>query len=84
VKSDILVIIAHPDDEIFVSGTLCLLSENGRAMAPVRIIDGEVAHASYCGMNKLHCWPRTGNRRYERIIVTELGSSARLYRVARV
>ena len=28
-KGSVLVVIAHPDDELFVSGTLCLLNERG-------------------------------------------------------
>src|ERR1700687_5971991 len=27
--SDILVVIAHPDDEVFASGTICLCAEKG-------------------------------------------------------
>lgn len=28
-KGSVLVVTAHPDDELFVSGTLCLLNERG-------------------------------------------------------
>jgi LmbE family N-acetylglucosaminyl deacetylase len=41
VRADVLVIIAHPDDEIFVSGTLCLLSEKFHAITLVCVTDGE-------------------------------------------
>jgi len=40
-KSDILVVIAHPDDEIFASGTLCLLADKGFQIALVCVTDGE-------------------------------------------
>jgi LmbE family N-acetylglucosaminyl deacetylase len=40
-KSDILVVIAHPDDEVFVSGTICLCAENGFRIALVCATDGE-------------------------------------------
>jgi len=40
-KTDVLVVIAHPDDEIFVSGTLCLFAERGLNIALVCVTDGE-------------------------------------------
>jgi N-acetylglucosamine malate deacetylase 2 len=40
-NSDVLVIIAHPDDEIFVSGTLCLLAEKDLRITLVSATDGE-------------------------------------------
>lgn len=40
-KNDVLVIIAHPDDEIFVSGTICLCAEKGFRIALVCATDGE-------------------------------------------
>jgi LmbE family N-acetylglucosaminyl deacetylase len=40
-RSDVLVIIAHPDDEIFVSGTLCLCAEKGFRIALVCVSDGD-------------------------------------------
>jgi LmbE family N-acetylglucosaminyl deacetylase len=40
-KSDILVIIAHPDDEVFASGTICLCAEKGFRIALVCATDGE-------------------------------------------
>src|SRR5690348_6214694 len=40
-KCDVLVIIAHPDDEIFVSGTLCLLADKGFHIALVSVTNGE-------------------------------------------
>jgi LmbE family N-acetylglucosaminyl deacetylase len=40
-KSDILVVIAHPDDEVFASGTICLCAEKGFRIAFVCATDGE-------------------------------------------
>ena len=40
-KSDGVVVIAHPDDEIFVSGTLCLLAEKGFRITLISVTDGE-------------------------------------------
>lgn len=39
--SDILVVIAHPDDEVFASGTICLCAEKGFRIAIVCATDGE-------------------------------------------
>ena len=39
--SDILVVIAHPDDEVFASGTICLCAENGFRISIVCATDGE-------------------------------------------
>ena len=39
--SDILVVIAHPDDEVFASGTICLCAEKGFTIAIVCATDGE-------------------------------------------
>jgi LmbE family N-acetylglucosaminyl deacetylase len=39
-KSEVLVITAHPDDEIFVSGTICLCAEKGFAITVVCATDG--------------------------------------------
>lgn len=40
-ESDVLVIIAHPDDEVFVSGTLCLCAEKGFKTTLICATDGE-------------------------------------------
>jgi LmbE family N-acetylglucosaminyl deacetylase len=40
-RSDVLVVIAHPDDEIFVSGTVCLCAEKGFSIALACVTDGE-------------------------------------------
>lgn len=42
-KGTILLIIAHPDDEIFVSGTACICSDLGFPISLVCITDGEGA-----------------------------------------
>ena len=39
--SDILVIIAHPDDEVFASGTICLCAERGFRISIACATDGE-------------------------------------------
>jgi LmbE family N-acetylglucosaminyl deacetylase len=39
--SQVVVVIAHPDDEIFASGTLCLLAEKGLRITIVAMTDGE-------------------------------------------
>jgi LmbE family N-acetylglucosaminyl deacetylase len=39
--SDVLVITAHPDDEVFVSGTICLCAEKGFRITLVCTTDGE-------------------------------------------
>lgn len=39
--SDILVVIAHPDDEVFASGTICLCAEKGFKISIVCATDGE-------------------------------------------
>jgi N-acetylglucosamine malate deacetylase 2 len=40
-RSDLILVIAHPDDEIFASGTLCLLAEKGLSITMVCMTDGE-------------------------------------------
>ena len=40
-KSDVLAVIAHPDDEIYVSGTLCLLAEKDLRISLICVTDGE-------------------------------------------
>jgi LmbE family N-acetylglucosaminyl deacetylase len=40
-KSGVLVVIAHPDDEVFVSGTLCLFAEKGFKTTLICATDGE-------------------------------------------
>ncbi len=40
-KAEVLAVIAHPDDEIFMSGTLCLLGEKKLRIALVCVTDGE-------------------------------------------
>jgi LmbE family N-acetylglucosaminyl deacetylase len=40
-QSDVVLVVAHPDDEIFVSGTLCLLAEKGLSITLVCVTDGE-------------------------------------------
>src|SRR5262245_57369287 len=40
-KSDVLAVIAHPDDEIFISGTLCLLAEKNLQTVLVCVTDGK-------------------------------------------
>jgi LmbE family N-acetylglucosaminyl deacetylase len=40
-KYDILVVTAHPDDEVFVSGTICLCVEGGFSVALLCATDGE-------------------------------------------
>ncbi len=39
--SDILVVIAHPDDEVFASGTVCLCADKGFRITMVCATDGE-------------------------------------------
>lgn len=38
---DILVVIAHPDDEVFTSGVICLCVDKGLSVKIVSITDGE-------------------------------------------
>jgi LmbE family N-acetylglucosaminyl deacetylase len=40
-RSDILIVIAHPDDEVFVSGTICLCAEKGFRISFICATDGE-------------------------------------------
>lgn len=40
-RSDILVVIAHPDDEVFASGTICLCAEQGFRISIACATDGE-------------------------------------------
>src|SRR5580704_13621274 len=40
-KSDVIVVIAHPDDEAFVSGTICLCVERGFRITLVAVTNGE-------------------------------------------
>src|SRR5712671_4878991 len=40
-KGNVLVIIAHPDDEIFVSGTMCLCHQIGFKSVVISVTDGE-------------------------------------------
>jgi LmbE family N-acetylglucosaminyl deacetylase len=39
-RSDVVVVIAHPDDEVFVSGTICLLAERGFRSSLICVTDG--------------------------------------------
>jgi LmbE family N-acetylglucosaminyl deacetylase len=39
--ADVLVVIAHPDDELFVSGTLCLFADADLRVRLVAVTDGE-------------------------------------------
>ena len=39
--SDILIIIAHPDDEVFASGTICLCADRGFRISIACATDGE-------------------------------------------
>ena len=39
--SDILLVIAHPDDEVFASGTICLCAQKGFRISIVCATDGE-------------------------------------------
>jgi LmbE family N-acetylglucosaminyl deacetylase len=39
-QSDVLVVIAHPDDEVVVSGTICLCAEKGFRIALACVTDG--------------------------------------------
>lgn len=39
--ADVLVVIAHPDDELFVSGTICLCREAGFGVDLICVTDGE-------------------------------------------
>jgi LmbE family N-acetylglucosaminyl deacetylase len=39
--ANILVVIAHPDDEILVSGTICLCADTGCSITLVCVTDGE-------------------------------------------
>jgi len=39
--SDIVVVIAHPDDEVFASGTICLCADQGFRITIVCATDGE-------------------------------------------
>ncbi|HXQ16782.1 MAG TPA: PIG-L family deacetylase [Caulobacteraceae bacterium] len=42
----VLVVVAHPDDELFVSGTLCLCADKGFEITLVCLTDGEGAVAA--------------------------------------
>jgi LmbE family N-acetylglucosaminyl deacetylase len=44
-QSDVLVIIAYPDDEIFACGTICLCAEKGFRITLVCVTNGEVGSA---------------------------------------
>jgi LmbE family N-acetylglucosaminyl deacetylase len=48
--SDILVVIAHPDDEVFASGTICLCADKGFRITIVCATDGEGGSSDlFCG-----------------------------------
>jgi LmbE family N-acetylglucosaminyl deacetylase len=53
-QSGVLVVIAHPDDEIFVSGTICLCVEKGFSIALACVSDGDAGGSellrSNCGI----------------------------------
>ena len=40
INASVIVVIAHPDDELFVSGTLCLLNERGYATHLICVTGG--------------------------------------------
>lgn len=42
-----LVVIAHPDDEVFISGTLCLLVERGLPIEVLAVTSGEDGSKSF-------------------------------------
>jgi LmbE family N-acetylglucosaminyl deacetylase len=43
-KADVLLIVAHPDDETGVSGYLAQLMEQGKRVAAVYLTHGEAGH----------------------------------------
>lgn len=39
-RGDVVIVIAHPDDEAFVSGTICILAERGFRLSLICVTDG--------------------------------------------
>jgi LmbE family N-acetylglucosaminyl deacetylase len=75
-KSDILVVIAHPDDEVLASGTICLCADKGFRITMVCATDGEGGSRDlFCGKSDV----RLGEIRRQ-----ELMLSARILGVSEV
>ena len=48
----VLVVIAHPDDELFVSGTICLLAASGFHLTLICATDGAGGHGRILSLNR--------------------------------
>lgn len=75
-RSDVVVVIAHPDDEVFVSGTICLLAERGFQLSLVCVTDGGGA----AGENQ----PAASIERLAMVRRQELGESAAALGIAEI
>lgn len=72
--SDILVVIAHPDDEVFASGTICLCADKGFRITMVCATDGEGGSRDlFCGKSDV----RLGEIRRQELMLSAriLGAS---------
>jgi LmbE family N-acetylglucosaminyl deacetylase len=58
-KIDILVVIAHPDDEVFASGTICMCAEEGFRIEFVCATDGEGDHAISYSASRTFLWEKS-------------------------
>lgn len=75
-ESEVLVVTAHPDDEIFASGTICLCAERGFKVTLVCATDGESGATDLLGRG---CGEHLGELRRR-----ELELSARILGTCRV
>jgi LmbE family N-acetylglucosaminyl deacetylase len=71
-QTNVLVVIAHPDDEIFVSGTVCLCVEKGFHITLACISDGEGGMSDLLPSNS-HIRVREIRRRELELSATVLG-----------
>jgi hypothetical protein len=67
-QSDVLLVLAHPNDEIFVSGAICLCTEKGFKMALACATDGDAGEPELLP---------SANRAVDRAVPTAIDPHAR-------
>lgn len=75
-RCDVIVVVAHPDDELLVSGTICLLADSGFRVALICATDG--------GGGSRRILPEKRNGELGRLRIQELHLSANILGVSEV